>query len=131
MKAIEGFPLLSCCAPWFFKPPCNSHVSRPCGLSQSQSRIGTSLAFYMGSKRPLPRKLQKQNLKRGSWGLSAPGANKLENGSKMTIFQVFFRVLGSFSTIFRPFLEFLSPGPKGSGNPFSDFFSEFPGERPL
>ena len=53
------------------------------------------------------RKLRKKSLKRGSWGLSAPGPKKLEKESKITSFQEFFSgfwpVLDSFSTFFKFF----------------------------
>ena len=45
----------------------------------------------------------------------------------MTIFQVFFGVFDTFSALFRPFRAFLTPGPRGPGNPFSDFFRSFLG----
>ena len=45
----------------------------------------------------------------------------------MTIFQVFFRVFGPFSTFFDFFWASSTPGPRGPGNPFSDFFRSFLG----
>ena len=82
--------------------------------------LGTSLAFYRGQKGPSLENSEK-SLKRGSRGLSE---KKLEKESRMTIFQVFFRVFDSFSTLFR---VFLTPGPRGPGNPFSNFFRSFLG----
>ena len=90
------------------------------------SSLATSLAFYR-SQKGLSLKNSEKSPKRGSRGLSAPGSKKPEKESKMTIFQVFFRVFGPFSTFFRLFLSFFNPGAERPGNPFSDFFRSFLG----
>ena len=85
------------------------YKTRPC-LSTAKLPFvtigfGTSLAFYRGQTGPCLENSEK-SLKRGSRGLSAPGPKKLEKESKMTVFQVFFRVFDSFSTLFRLLLRF-------------------------
>ena len=77
--------------------------------------VGTSLAFYRGQK-GLPRKLRKKSEN----GFPGP-RQRVEND----YFSSFLRVFDSFSTLFR---AFLTPGPRGPGNPFSDIFGVFWGE---
>ena len=86
------------------------------------------------SIRPLPRKLRrkKKKLWKGVPGASRPrGQKNFEKGSKMTIFQVIFRVFGSFSTLFRLFLSFFNPGAERPREPFFRLFSEFSRQRPF
>ena len=75
--------------------------------------------------RPLPRKLRKKILKKGSRGLSAPGSKSSKKRRKwlsIKFLSGFWLVLYSFPTFFR---AFLTPGPRGPGNPFSDFVRSF------
>ena len=81
------------------------------------------VGLLQGSKRSLPRRVRKESEK-GFPGLSAAGPKKLERESKMTIFQVFFRVFGSFR------LEFFDPGAETRG-PLFRLFSDFPRGRGL
>ena len=88
-------------------------------------RLATSLAFYR-SQKGLSLKNSEKSPKRGSRGLSAPGSKKPEKDSKMTIFQFFFRVFGTFSTFFSTFFELLQPrGREAPGTPFRTFFGVF------
>ena len=90
------------------------------------TNVGTSLAFYRGSKGPSLENSQK-SLKRGSRSLLAPGPKKLEKEWKMTIFQVFSGFLTRFRLFFDFFRAFLTPGPRGLGTPFQTFFGVFKG----
>ena len=73
-----------------------------------------------GVKRPLPRKLRKKSAKGfpGALGLGVEKAQKKSKKSRKKIGKL------SFSTLFR---VFWTPGPRGPGNPFSDFFRTFLG----
>ena len=87
--------------------------------------VATSLAFYRSQKGLSLKNSEKKNLKRGSRGLSAPGRKKPEKESKMTIFQVFFEFSALFQLFFDFFWASLTPGPRGPGNPFSNFLGAF------
>ena len=94
-----------------------------CRLSQKNPRkIWDSAGHLQGSK-GLSLGNSEKSLQRRFQGLSAPGSKRarqrVENGNFSSIFRVF----DSFSTFFGPFL---TPGPRGLGNPFSDFFWSFP-----
>ena len=90
--------------------------------------LATSLAFYTSEKRLSLKKLRKKVWKgRGSRGLSAPGLKKNRTRVENDYFSSSFRVFGPFSTFFRLFWASSTPGPRGPGNPFSDFFRSFLG----
>ena len=101
------------------------------GDTENMPRVGIALAIYR-SQKAFPWKTPKKVWK-GVPGASRPrGQKRLEQESKMTIFQVFFRAFGSFSTRFWLFFGgMLTLGPRDPGNPFSDFFRSFPGRRLL
>ena len=81
--------------------------------------VGTSLAFYKGQK-GLSLENSEKRLK-GVPGARGPGAEKTRKRVENNYFSSYFRVFGSFSTLFRVFF-----GP-GAGNPFSEFFRSFLG----
>ena len=81
-----------------------------------------------GSFGPLGPKVEKQKSENGFPRPLAPGGRNGRKGVKKRVQNgIFFAVLGSFLTLsglFRP------PGPRGPGNPFSDFFSALGPKRP-
>ena len=110
----------------FARPPTKRWPNDRQKVPQLQAGVGVSLAIYRGQKAS-PWKTPKKSKK----GFLGPLEKRLEKESKMTIFQVFFFFFGFFAR-FRFVLDFfvpgmLTPGPRGPGNPFSDFFRSFSG----
>ena len=89
--------------------------------------FGTSLALYRGQKGLSLENPQKESEK-GFPGPLGPRAEKARNRVENDNFSSFFRVSGSFSTLFR---VFSAPGPRGPGNPFSDSLLGFSREGPF
>ena len=87
------------------------------GKVVSSISLGTSLAFYTGPKRPLPRKPRKKSEK-GFPGPQGGGSKNSKNDN--FLFSGFLLVFDSFSSFF-------SPGAERPGNPFSDCFRDFLG----
>ena len=94
-----------CCPPPPLRPMRKSGRTAQVSAAQEGThrfipRVGISLAIYR-SQKAFPWETPKKSLKRGDPGASRPrGHKRLEKESKMTIFQVFFGVFGSFSTRF-------------------------------
>ena len=91
---------------------------------QNSPKVGTPLAFYRVQKGPSLENSEKC-LKRGSRGQEAPGPKKTRKRIENDHFLVFFGFLTRFRIFFDFFRAFLTTGPRGPGNPFSDFFRRF------
>ena len=84
-----------------------------------------------GSKGLSLQTLRKKSEKGFPGPLGPRGQKRLEKKSSMTIFQVLFGFLACFRLVFDFFSGMLTPGQRGPGNPFSDFFRSFPERRLL
>ena len=80
------------------------------------------MAFYRRQKGLSIETPKRKKSEKGFLGPLGPRADKARKSVKNDDFSSFFRVCGSFSTLFR---AFLTPGPRGPGNPFSAFFRSF------
>ena len=90
------------------------------------STFATWLAFYR-SQKGLSLENSEKSPKRGSRGLSGRGRKNPKKSRKWLVFNFF----SSFRPVFNLFFDFSwafpTPGPRGPGNPFSDFFGSFLG----
>ena len=95
----------------------NNVQQTPNGLRISQAITGV--------KKASPWETPKRKSEKGF-----QGSKKARKNVEYDYFSSFLGVFGSFSTRFRLSFEHIDPGPRGPGNPFSDFFLEFSSERP-
>ena len=101
---------------------------RPCWVTRLISSFLQTLALgyrwpSTGVKTPLTGKLRRKSEK----GFPRPLGPGVKKGSKKSRKWLFFKLFWGFWLVFDFCSGMLTPGPRGPGNPFSDFFWSFPG----